>query len=174
MIGIMPKSTSYRVRIYFQVIAFILASSGFGIAVWTLASPSILALDKDPVIGTVADLEKTVQLQADAWNRGDIADFMIPYWRDDRLTFSSGGQTERGWDRTYQRYKNKYPDRAAMGRLTFGNLESQELGPDAILMLGTWRLEREIPIGGNFSLVWKRIDGQWRIVHDHSSAKPEQ
>jgi len=54
--------------------------------------------------------------------------------------------------------------------LTFSELETQELGPEAILMLGNWHLDPASPIGGNFSSVWKRINGKWVIVHDHSSA----
>jgi hypothetical protein len=57
-----------------------------------------------------------------------------------------------------------------MGKLTFSDLETQELGPNAMLMLGRWHLERSEPVGGNFSLVWKKFDGKWLIVHDHSSA----
>ncbi len=108
--------------------------------------------------------------QAEAWNRGDLSEFMTPYWKDERLTFSSGGKTKRGWQATLDNYRLNYPNREAMGKLAFANLETQELGTDAMLMLGTWHLERSEPIGGNFSLVWKRIDGQWLIVHDHSSA----
>ncbi len=116
------------------------------------------------------ELIQIVERQSASWNRGDIAEFMLPYWNDDRLTFSSGGTTKRGWKTTYDNYKKNYPDREAMGKLTFLELETQELGPEAILMLGNWHLDRESPIGGNFSLVWKRINGKWVIVHDHSSA----
>lgn len=130
--------------------------------------PATSAQSDNPVFSELAAI---MDKQSAAWNRGDIAEFMKPYWRDDRMTFSSGGTTERGWEPTYQRYKKKYPDQATMGKLVFGNLESQELGSDVILMLGTWKLERADPAQGNFSLVWKRIDGQWVIVHDHSSLK---
>jgi len=116
------------------------------------------------------ELTQIVEKQSASWNRGDIAEFMVPYWNDDRLTFSSSGKTKRGWQATYENYKNNYPDLETMGKLTFSELETHELGPDAILMLGTWHLERTSPIGGNFSLVWKRIVGKWLIVHDHSSA----
>ena len=116
------------------------------------------------------ELIQIVERQSASWNRGDIAEFMLPYWNDDRLTFSSGGTTKRGWKTTYDNYKKNYPDREAMGKLTFSELETQELGPEAILMLGNWHLDRASPIGGNFSLVWKRINGKWEIVHDHSSA----
>jgi hypothetical protein len=36
--------------------------------------------------------------------------------------------------------------------------------------LGEWKLERdEEPVSGNFSLVFRKIDGRWVIVHDHTS-----
>ena len=120
----------------------------------------------------VAELEAILQRQAMAWNRGDIKDFMAAYWQDDRLTFCSGGQITRGWEKTLQRYMSKYPDRDTMGKLVFSDLESQELGPDSVLMLGTWKLEKEQSAQGNFSLIWKRIQGKWVIIHDHSSLKP--
>ena len=116
------------------------------------------------------ELIQIVENQSASWNRGDIGEFMEPYWHDERLTFSSGGKTKRGWQATFENYKKNYPDRETMGKLTFTEMETQELGPDAILMLGNWHLERAIPVGGNFSLVWKRIDGKWLIVHDHSSS----
>ena len=116
------------------------------------------------------ELEQIVHRQSEAWNRGDISEFMSAYWNDERLTFSSSGKTQRGWKATFDNYKKNYPDRETMGKLTFSELETQELGPTAMLMLGTWQLERARPVGGNFSLVWKRIDGKWLIVHDHSSS----
>ncbi len=134
-----------------------------------IGSPPVIAGQLPETVR--AELEGIVQKQADAWNRGDIADFMNPYWHDSHLTFCSGGQTERGWENTLQRYKTKYPDRKTMGKLVFSLLESQEIGADAVLMLGNWKLERDKPVEGNFSLVWKRIDGKWLIIHDHSSSK---
>ncbi|MCY2984251.1 MAG: nuclear transport factor 2 family protein [Planctomycetota bacterium] len=119
---------------------------------------------------TGEELIQVVQKQSGAWNRGDLTEFMSPYWNDERLTFSSGGKTKRGWKATFENYKENYPDRSTMGKLTFSDLETQELGSEAMLMLGKWHLEREAPVGGNFSLVWKRIEGKWVIVHDHSSA----
>jgi beta-aspartyl-peptidase (threonine type) len=117
------------------------------------------------------ELNQKLAEQTAAWNRGDLKSFMEPYWQDERLTFSSGGKVTRGWETTYQRYKSRYPDKATMGKLTFSHLESQPLGENAVLMLGNWELERDQPVGGNFSLVWKKIANQWRIIHDHSSAR---
>lgn len=121
------------------------------------------------------DVRGLLERQAAAWNRGDIDAFMREYAKSERLTFSSGGKTERGWQATYDRYKRKYPTPERMGRLTFGDLEVTSLDWDgtAALALGRWYLERAPdPVGGNFSLVLKRAKGDWRIVHDHTSVDP--
>jgi ankyrin repeat protein/ketosteroid isomerase-like protein len=116
------------------------------------------------------ELKSIVETQAASWNRGDIPAFMDAYWRSEKLTFSSGGKTTRGWEATRDQYLKKYPDRATMGTLKFTELEVQSLDDHAALMLGRWHLSRDQPVGGNFSLVWQKIDGKWVIVHDHSSS----
>ena len=126
-----------------------------------------LAPSSDPAI------TELLEEQREAWNRGDIDAFLRPYWKGEGLTFSSGGETRRGFAATRERYLNTYPDRRTMGRLTFADLETTTLGPDAVLVLGTWRLEREAgAVGGNFTLVLRRLDGAWTIVHDHTSRRP--
>jgi ketosteroid isomerase-like protein len=112
-----------------------------------------------------------IRAQEDAWNRGDIAGFMEGYERSEDITFSSDRGMTRGWQAVLDRYRKTYPDRGAMGKLTFTNLEVTPLGDDAALVTGEWRLERERDApGGVFSLVMKRLPQGWRIVHDHTSA----
>ena len=37
-------------------------------------------------------------------------------------------------------------------------------------LVGKWHLKRkEDDLGGHFTLLWKKIDGEWKIVVDHSS-----
>lgn len=107
--------------------------------------------------------------QQRAWNLGDIETFMGAYWKDDQLTFSSGGATTRGYRATLDRYRKRYPDRAAMGILAFEGLETTSLGPTSAYTLGRWKLAKQEAAEGNFTLVWQKIDGEWKIVHDHSS-----
>ncbi|HMC10288.1 MAG TPA: DUF4440 domain-containing protein [Pirellulaceae bacterium] len=119
---------------------------------------------------SVTEIRAVLTQQAEAWNRGDIGAFMEHYWKSDELTFSSGGQTTRGWKNTKENYQRRYPTREKMGQLTFSQLEITSLGGAAALVLGRWRLARdESPVGGNFSLVLREIDGKWVIVHDHTS-----
>ncbi|MFO1063756.1 MAG: nuclear transport factor 2 family protein [Pirellulales bacterium] len=120
----------------------------------------------------VSLIRQTLDKQIEAWNSGDIDGFMTTYWKSDSLTFSSGGSTTRGWQATLDRYKNKYNSREKMGTLRFGELEIQTLSDHVALVLGTWHLTlKPENMEGNFSLVMKKFDGIWLIVHDHSSLK---
>jgi beta-aspartyl-peptidase (threonine type) len=154
MIAIMTQS-----RRTFYTICLALTFSG-------LITNSIRAED-DPIH---PELVKIMMKQAEAWNEGDIDGFMEAYWKSDELTFCSGGKVVRGWTATRARYKERYKDKAAMGKLTFSEMETHSLGADVKLMIGRWHLELPQPKSGNYSLVWRKVDGTWCIVHDHSSS----
>jgi beta-aspartyl-peptidase (threonine type) len=115
-------------------------------------------------------IEAVLRAQEDAWNQGDVSTFMNHYWQSESLTFSSGGKITRGWEETLNRYRTRYPTPEKMGRLAFSGLEITPLGDSAALVLGQWNLERESePVSGNFSLVLRKFDDRWLIVHDHTS-----
>ena len=112
-----------------------------------------------------------LRAQQSAWNRADVDAFLEGYWHSPELTFSGSNGVARGWDAVLARYKKNYPDRAAMGQLSFSDLEFRFLGPDAALVLGKWHLQREKDeLGGVFTLVWQRFPEGWKIIHDHTSA----
>ncbi|MFQ5347350.1 MAG: YybH family protein [Rhodothalassiaceae bacterium] len=125
------------------------------------------AADADTVAAVRAELARSVA----AWNRGDIRGFMDSYWHSDRLRFASGNTVTRGWQATLERYLARYgDDRASMGELRFSGLEIDPLGEDAAVVFGHYHLERAGGVSeGLFTLVWRRIDGAWRIVADHTS-----
>jgi ketosteroid isomerase-like protein len=96
---------------------------------------------------------------------------MAGYARTDTLRFASGGTVRRGWQATLERYQRGYPDRAAMGTLSFDRLDITPLSDGWALVFGAWRLTRadDAP-HGLFTLVLRRTDDGWRIVHDHTSS----
>lgn len=115
-------------------------------------------------------LRALLEGQVEAWNRGDLEGFMAGYWKSDSTRFVTSRGVLRGWQAVLDRYRRSYPDRAAMGRLKFSDLEITPLGQDAALILGHWQLEREKDQpGGIFTLVARRFPEGWRIVHDHTS-----
>ena len=115
--------------------------------------------------------------QERAWNRGDLEAFMAGYARTDTLRFASGGNVHTGWEETLQNYRRSYPDRQAMGTLTFSDLDIDLLSGQNALVFGRWRLDRvagQEPASGLFTLLFEKVRtgrGQaWRIVRDHTSA----
>jgi L-asparaginase / beta-aspartyl-peptidase len=117
-----------------------------------------------------AAVESILRAQEDAWNRGNLDAFVEHYWKSEALSFSSGGKTTRGWTETVNRYRERYPTPEKMGRLRLSGLEITPLGDSAALVLGQWNLQRESePVSGNFSLVLRKFDDRWLIVHDHTS-----
>src|SRR5262250_1297875 len=70
-----------------------------------------------------SEIQNVLSIQQDAWNRGDVEQFMSGYWRSDQTVFVSGEEVARGWQKVLDRYKKKYSDRAKMGALTFSDLE---------------------------------------------------
>ncbi|RSK41071.1 YybH family protein [Hymenobacter perfusus] len=109
--------------------------------------------------------------QTAAWNRGDVAGFMQGYWQNDSLVFIGKSGLTYGWQRTLDNYRRSYPDAAAMGQLDFSNLRIQPLSPEAAQVIGRWHLARPAAgdLQGHFLLVFRRINGQWVVVADHSS-----
>ncbi|MCL6480138.1 MAG: DUF4198 domain-containing protein [Firmicutes bacterium] len=111
-----------------------------------------------------------LEMQVEAWNRGDLDGFMLGYWNSPALTFVGAQGITRGWVAVRDRFVLGYPDRRRMGRLTFSGLEMTVLHPSAVLVLGRWQLARETDNpGGVFTLVVRKLAEGWRIVHDHTS-----
>jgi beta-aspartyl-peptidase (threonine type) len=131
--------------------------------------PARAASPDDPAAAARAALDA----QVEAWNRGDLEGFMAGYWRSPDLVFCSGATVTKGWDATLARYRKRYQDEGReMGRLRFDGIEVIPLGADAALARGAWRLatsDGKEP-HGVFTLLLRRLDGAWRIVHDHTSA----
>jgi ketosteroid isomerase-like protein len=116
-------------------------------------------------------IRNTLDKQAACWTAGDLGCFMENYWKSDSLKFVGKSGVTYGWQATYDRYVENYPDREAMGALTFTIIEAEQTGPETFFVLGKWHLKREESgdAGGHFTLLWKMIDGTWVIVTDHSS-----
>ena len=116
-----------------------------------------------------ADIRAVMDKQSVDWNRGDIPAFMEGYWKSEQLTFVSSRVT-KGWQKTLDNYKKSYPDKSAMGTLTFSDLEITVVSKDAAVVLGSWSLKREKDNpGGKFTLIFRKFKEGWRIVHDHTS-----
>ncbi len=108
--------------------------------------------------------------QTKSWNSGDLEAFMQPYWKSDSLMFVGKSGVVWGWQRTLDNYKKGYPGREAMGQLSFDIILVKELSEEYYHVTGKWMLKRTIgDLSGHYTLLLRRLAGQWKIVYDHSS-----
>ena len=115
-------------------------------------------------------IEAVLNQQAIDWNHGDIEGFMNGYWKNDSLRFIGKKGISYGWNKVLENYKKSYPDKVAMGILTFGALKIELLGEAHALVTGSWRVAtKTTESGGWFSLIFQYIDERWVIVLDHTS-----
>ena len=156
------------------------------ISLWGLAAASLAALVAGATFSSscanVSDVSnkegeeasaavrKVIEEQQAAWNRGDIEGFMDGYAREETTTFASGENMRRGWQTVLDRYKQAYDTREKMGALEFSELELKPLSPFYIMATGRWQLKRDSDNpSGRFTLLFRRTNAGWRIVHDHTS-----
>ena len=123
------------------------------------------ASDDDIAIRAVLDA------QVAAWNAGKLEEFMAGYWRSPKLTFFSGGRKLEGWDATLERYRKNYQSEGReMGKLQFLDLDVQTFGDGAVVR---GRFELTMSDGkkptGLFTLVFRKFNKDWKIIHDHTS-----
>ena len=110
-----------------------------------------------------------LQIQAKAWNEGNIDAFMEYYWKSDNLQFIGSSGVTYGWQNTLDRYKKSYPNLEAMGQLSFDIIQVDKRSKKVITLVGKFHLKREIgDLEGIFLLVWKKIKGEWKIVVDQT------
>ena len=121
---------------------------------------------------TIAAVRAVIEAQAAAWNRGDVAGYMEGYAKEETTTFVSGDQLTRGWQTVHDRYRARYDTREKMGTLAFSELEFKPLSEFYIMATGRWQLTRAADTPhGRFTLIFRRTNAGWRIVHDHTSSE---
>lgn len=137
------------------------------------AEPAAPPASADPAKADRVAIRTVLAAQVAEWNRGDVKAFMQGYWNSPDTEFVGSNGVLRGWEPVLERYKRQYPDRAAMGHLTFTQLEVNLLAPDAALVVGHWQLKRQNDSpGGVFTLVLKKFPEGWLIINDHTSEVP--
>lgn len=117
----------------------------------------------------VDEVQAVLDVQREAWNRGDLEGFMATYERSEQLGFVGSSGLTRGWDRTLANYRRGYPDAAARGRLDFELVAVRPLGDEHAIVVGRFHLERSAPADGWFTLLVARSPAGLVILHDHSS-----
>jgi ketosteroid isomerase-like protein len=153
------------------VCLFLLTRCGFAqtAAVSTAVSASTASSSATPPSAESA-IRQLMADQVAAWNKGSIEEFMKGYWSNDSLMFIGHSGIIYGYKQALDNYKKTYSNADQMGKLFFTLLKFKRLSPDYYFIIGKWLLKRKTgDIGGIYTLLFRKIDGQWRIVCDHTS-----
>jgi ketosteroid isomerase-like protein len=117
-----------------------------------------------------AAIRSMLAAQVTEWNKGNVAGYMHGYWESDSLVFIGKNGPTYGYNPTLERYKKSYPDAAHMGKLTSTLTSVTRLSDDHYFVIGKWALARSVgDLSGAYTLLIKKINGEWVIVVDHSS-----
>jgi len=145
--------------------------SVFSVALLLVALVALPA-HADPASSAPDEAVAALTRQAEDWNRGDLQAFTAVY-ADDAVFLSPSG-VHRGRGEVLARYQNRYPDRAAMGRLSFEVIETRVSGDASLVTLAArWHLaypedgDRE-DASGLTLLVLRRDPEGWKILQDAS------
>lgn len=125
-------------------------------------------------VGAQTSSEKEIATRlhqsAAAWNTGSVEKFMEDYWHSDSVMYIGKSGVTYGYDNILNNYRKSFPDTTAMGKLSFDLIHVKELSPEYVFVVGKYTVK--LPNGsasGHFTLVWKKINGKWLIISDHSS-----
>ena len=121
-----------------------------------------------------AAIRAVLDAQTEAWNKGNLEEFMKGYWRSPKLTFYSAGNKRAGYDAVLERYRKTYQSEGKeMGKVAFSNVDVELLGQKAAIVRGRWDLTMSDgkKLGGLYTLIFRHFkkDG-WKIIHDHTSS----
>jgi uncharacterized protein (TIGR02246 family) len=108
---------------------------------------------------------------ADAWNRRDLDAFVGDYAADSTTTFVSGGHVRQGFAWIRGNYAATFAPAAVHDSLRFEEVEARSLGIDHLLATARYVLFRRdsVTSSGPFTLILRRTQGAWKIIHDHTS-----
>ena len=124
--------------------------------------------------GEAGEAVTVLQTQVAAWNRGDLPTFCEVYVED--ATFLSPSGITRGRQAVLDRYRKRYPDKAAMGTLALDPIETRPVSPRdsgpvlAVSIAARWTLSYpDKPQASGLTLVvLHRVGARWQIVQDAS------
>jgi ketosteroid isomerase-like protein len=116
------------------------------------------------------EIKALLEKQRQDWNNGDITAYMQGYWKSDSLLFVGKSGPKYGWQNTLENYQKGYPDKTAMGFLTFDIKEIKIIDATHAFVLGAWHLKRDKDEPqGFFTLLLQKFESGWKVIVDHSS-----
>ena len=110
----------------------------------------------------------------DGIKHADVDEVTGIYWNDPRLNmFNYNGTVTKGWQQVRKNRESSYPEIKDV-KLEVRDRSITMLGPDHALVTCQWTQSQNYKgnpetASGRMTLVFKRIGGEWKAIHLHSS-----
>lgn len=118
--------------------------------------------DKEAILTILKSQEK-------AWSDNDIDAYMKGYWKNDSLKFYGAAGLKYGWQTTLDNYKKRYPTKDHTGILNFKINDISQINNESYFVMGEYHLTRNVgDANGVFMIIFKKINGEWKIIADTS------
>lgn len=116
-----------------------------------------------------SEILEVMKLQEKAWSNNDLEGFMQGYWKSDSLKFYGSSGLTKGWHQTLDNYKKGYPTKEHSGTLKFKVNDISKIDDGSYWVMGAYYLKRSVgDANGVFLIIFKKINGEWKIVADMS------
>lgn len=125
-----------------------------------------------PLADPTPEIRAMLVRSADAWNAGDLDTFLDDYADDSTTSFMAGGGPRYGFDWIRSHYAPRFEPGAHRDSLRFTHVHARPLGPDYAMATARFVLfsADSTTASGPFTLVLHRVNGRWKIIHDHTSS----
>lgn len=124
---------------------------------------------------TLDEVNKVLDYQLKGWNDANIDVFMSGYIKDSSVRFITSKKVKTSWQEITDSYKKGYPDKDAMGKLTFHRDEIRWVNESAYIaqVIGRWEvIQKHTPthdtLSGRFSLIFVGTPEGPKIQIDHT------
>jgi uncharacterized protein (TIGR02246 family) len=123
---------------------------------------------------TAESIRARFEQAATAWNRGDLDAYLTSYWDSEETLWISRGTIIRGITAIRSTCKSLYASPETMGKFEIQDLQINVLTESDALVIGTWLLTVQEPArNGVFTVLMKRLGGEWVVVMDHTSSSDQ-
>lgn len=117
----------------------------------------------------IKEIISVMKKQEKAWSKNDLEGFMEGYWKNDSLKFFGKNGLTEGWTNALNNYKKSYPTKAYTGVLSFRINNISKINNGAYFVMGEFQLKRKLEEAkGVFMVIFKKINGKWKIIADMS------
>lgn len=134
----------------------------FALTITITAVSQTEAEDKQAILAVL-------KMQENAWNQNDLETFMQGYQKSDSLKFYGKSGLTHGWQNTLENYKKGYPTKEHTGNLSFTLDAITQIEANSYYVMGQFHLIRDAGnANGVFLIIFRKIEGEWKIIADLS------